>query len=45
MTVWTSAESGTEIEIIIPAALTYATPPGHSWFAENFSGKSVQSKS
>jgi signal transduction histidine kinase len=45
LTVWTAAESGTEIELIIPAAHAYAAPPRHSWFAGKFSGKSVQSKS
>jgi hypothetical protein len=44
-TVWTAAESGTEIELIIPAAHTYAAPPRRWWFAKKFSGKSVQSKS
>jgi signal transduction histidine kinase len=45
LTVWTAAESGTEIELIIPAAHAYAASPRRSWFAEKFSGKSVQSKS
>jgi signal transduction histidine kinase/ligand-binding sensor domain-containing protein len=44
LTVWTAAESGTEIELIIPAAHAYASPPRRSWFAERFSGKSVRSK-
>jgi signal transduction histidine kinase/ligand-binding sensor domain-containing protein len=45
LTVWTAAESGTEIELIIPAAHAYAASPGRSWLAEKFSGKSVRSKS
>jgi signal transduction histidine kinase/ligand-binding sensor domain-containing protein len=45
LTVWTAAESGTEIELLIPATRAYAAPPRRSWFAEQFSGKSVQSKS
>ena len=45
LTVWTAAESGTEIELIIPAAHAYAASPRRSWFADKFSGKSVQSKS
>jgi signal transduction histidine kinase/ligand-binding sensor domain-containing protein len=45
LTVWTAAESGTEIELIIPAARAYAASPRRSWFAEKFSGKSMRSKS
>jgi signal transduction histidine kinase/ligand-binding sensor domain-containing protein len=44
-TVWTAAESGTEIELIIPAAHAYAASPRRSWFAEKFSRKSAGSKS
>jgi signal transduction histidine kinase/ligand-binding sensor domain-containing protein len=45
LTVWTAAESGTEIELIIPAAHAYAAASSRrSWFAENFSGKSAQGK-
>jgi signal transduction histidine kinase/ligand-binding sensor domain-containing protein len=44
LTVWTAAESGTEIELIIPAAHAYAGSPRRSWFAEKFSWKSVRSK-
>ena len=45
LTVWTAAESGTEIEFILPAARAYAASPRRSWFAERFSGKGVRSKS
>ena len=45
LTVWTAAESGTEIELIIPAARAYAASTGGSWFSERFSRKSAQSKS
>ena len=45
LTVWTAAESGTEIELIIPAARAYAESRSRSWLAEKFSRKSVQSKS
>jgi signal transduction histidine kinase len=47
LTVWTAPGSGTEIELSIPAAHAYAASPvsRRSWFAEKFSGKSVQSKS
>jgi signal transduction histidine kinase len=44
LTVWTAAESGTEIEFIIPAAHAFAASPRRSWFAEKFSWKSVRSK-
>ena len=42
MTVWTAAQSGTEIELIIRADRAYAASPRRSWFAEKFSGKSAQ---
>jgi signal transduction histidine kinase len=45
LTVWTAAGSGTEIELIIPAAYANAASPRRSWFAEKFSRKSVRSKS
>ena len=45
LTVWTAAQSGTEIELIIPAAHAYAASPRRSWFAEKFSWKSVRSRS
>jgi signal transduction histidine kinase/ligand-binding sensor domain-containing protein len=45
LTVWTAAESGTEIELILPAARAYAASGRRSWLAEKFSGKSAQSKS
>jgi len=45
LTVWTAAQSGTEIELIIPAAHAYAAAPRRSWFAEKFFRKSARSKS
>jgi signal transduction histidine kinase/ligand-binding sensor domain-containing protein len=45
LTVWTAAESGTEIELIIPAARAYAASSRRSWFAEKFSGTSEEGKS
>jgi signal transduction histidine kinase/ligand-binding sensor domain-containing protein len=45
LTVWTAAQSGTEIELIIPAAYANAASPRRSWLAKMFSRKSVQSKS
>jgi signal transduction histidine kinase len=45
LSVWTAAQSGAEIELIIPAAHAYAASPRRSWFAEKLSWKSVRSKS
>jgi signal transduction histidine kinase len=45
LTVWTAAQSGTEIELILPAARAYAAAPRRSWLAEKFSWKSVRSTS
>jgi signal transduction histidine kinase/ligand-binding sensor domain-containing protein len=45
LTVWTAAQSGTEIELMIPAARAYGASPRRSWFAEKFFGKSALSKS
>jgi len=42
LTVWTAPESGTEIELSIPAAHAYAGSPRRSWWVEKFSGTSVQ---
>jgi nitrate/nitrite-specific signal transduction histidine kinase len=44
LTVWTAADSGTEIELIIPAARAYVASPRGSWFSEMFSRKSAQNK-
>ena len=43
LTVWSELDSGTEVELTIPAARAYpASPEGRrSWFAEKFSGKGV----
>ena len=45
LTVWTAAQSGTEIELIIPAAHAYAAALRRSWFAEKFFRKGARSKS
>ena len=39
LTVWSAPDSGTEIELSVPAAHAYAASSGRSWFAEKFSGK------
>jgi signal transduction histidine kinase/ligand-binding sensor domain-containing protein len=41
LTVWSERGSGTEVELIIPAAHAYRAPPGlpRSWLAERFFGK------
>ena len=35
LTVWTAAQSGTEIELILPAARAYAASPGRSWWSKS----------
>lgn len=45
LTVWTALDSGTEIELNIPAARAYGASRRRSWFAEKFSGNSVESDS
>jgi len=44
VTVWSEVESGTEMELSIPAANAYATADGRrrSWLAEKFAGKLVE---
>jgi signal transduction histidine kinase/ligand-binding sensor domain-containing protein len=44
LTVWSELDSGTEVELSIPAANIYATPDGRkrSWLAEKFAGKLVE---
>ena len=47
LTVWSAPDSGTEIELSIPAARAYAESPGsrRTWFGEKLAEKSAQSKS
>jgi ligand-binding sensor domain-containing protein/signal transduction histidine kinase len=42
LTVWSEPDSGTEVELIIPAARAYLTSPARhrSWFFEKFAGRS-----
>jgi signal transduction histidine kinase/ligand-binding sensor domain-containing protein len=44
MAVWSELDSGTEVDLSIPAANAYATPDGRrrSWLAEKFVGKLVE---
>ncbi len=46
LTVWTRPDSGTEIELSIPASHVYTASPSswRSWFAEKFSGRGRESK-
>jgi signal transduction histidine kinase len=39
LTVWSAPDSGTEIELSVPAAHAYAASPSRAWLAEKFSGK------
>jgi len=45
LTVWTAPESGTEIELSLPAVHAYAasSAPWRSWFIEKFSGRARRS--
>jgi signal transduction histidine kinase/ligand-binding sensor domain-containing protein len=44
LTVWSEVDTGTEVDLSIPAANAYASADGRtrSWFAEKFAGKSVE---
>jgi signal transduction histidine kinase/ligand-binding sensor domain-containing protein len=44
LTVWSEVETGTEVDLSIPAANAYVTPDGsgRSWLAEKFAGKMVE---
>jgi hypothetical protein len=44
LTVWSEVETGTEVELSIPAANAYATRDGRkrSWLAEKLAGKLVE---
>jgi hypothetical protein len=46
LAVWSALDSGTEVELSIPAARAYATSASawRSWFAKKFSRESVQSE-
>jgi signal transduction histidine kinase len=39
LAVWSQLNSGTEIELTIPASTAYVTPPRYSWWSGKFSGK------
>jgi signal transduction histidine kinase len=47
LAVWSELDSGTELELRIPASLAYETSPARrrSWLAEKFSGKDTEMKS
>jgi ligand-binding sensor domain-containing protein/signal transduction histidine kinase len=47
LTVWSELDSGTEVELSIPASRAYETSPARrrSWLAEKFSGKDTEMKS
>lgn len=44
LTLWSDLNSGTEVELSIPAAAAYATSPRRSWLFEKFSGRETQTK-
>jgi signal transduction histidine kinase len=47
LAVWSELDSGTEVELTIPASIAYATSPAglRSWLSEKFSGKETKTKS
>ena len=47
LTVWSEVESGTEVELSIPASRAYetSTPRRRSWLAERLLGKETKLKS
>jgi ligand-binding sensor domain-containing protein/signal transduction histidine kinase len=47
LAVWSGLDSGTEVELSIPASRAYETSPARrrSWLAEKFSGKDTEMKS
>src|SRR5215469_12214377 len=45
LTVWSGMESGTEVELSIPATRAYTTAARRSWLAGKFSGKDREIKS
>ncbi|HWO30637.1 MAG TPA: hypothetical protein VNO32_17715, partial [Candidatus Acidoferrum sp.] len=46
LTVWSELDSGTELELNIPASRAYeaANAPRRRWFAEKLSGKDTETK-
>jgi signal transduction histidine kinase/streptogramin lyase len=44
LTVWSELDSGTEVELSIPASLAYSTPaaPRHIWLSEKLFGKGLR---
>ena len=39
LTVWSELETGTEVDLTVPAANAYAAAPRSSWWSQRFSGK------
>jgi signal transduction histidine kinase len=44
LTVWSEPDAGTEVELSIPAATAYATPPRRFRLFEKFSGRDTETK-
>jgi hypothetical protein len=42
LAVWTARDSGTEIELTVPAVHAYADAPRRSWIADKFSPKETR---
>jgi signal transduction histidine kinase len=45
LTIWSALESGTELELGIPASRVYETGALRTWLLEKFSGKDIEMKS
>jgi hypothetical protein len=44
LTVWSEHDSGTEVELSIPASIAYSASPRQSWLSEKFFRKGTDSK-
>jgi signal transduction histidine kinase len=44
LVVWSELNSGTELELTIPAANAYAAAPRRSWWSQRFSGKHIDAQ-
>jgi len=45
LAVWSEQDSGTEVELRIPASRAYEAGASRSWLAEKFAGKDTEVKS
>jgi hypothetical protein len=45
LAVWSKRDTGTQVELTIPAAVAYRRPAIRSWFSKVFFGKSINNES